>query len=286
MHAGITSYGDGCALPDVPGVYGRVSALSGWALTEAQEPPGFATVTIVSDGEIATADFPTRRTTRPQVGVIDARWQLTGMMIPDTVGANTPVDVHWAIIGDDPALVGFTCKFDPDLSDAVAAQDVACGLGATDLSFPGFATGIFAASVTVTRADIAFERRVEVFSGSPSSTTTTGALSNADPLDPDYSDPFHVDYYDITGLSGKAFAIEAESSAFGMFLTLYDLAERNFATGGGILDFGTQISNDGQRLVVVPAAGTSYVVGVSTQGVNETGNYTISILNDGTLAPH
>ncbi|MCG8417616.1 MAG: trypsin-like serine protease, partial [Proteobacteria bacterium] len=38
MLAGITSYGNGCALPGFPGVWGRVSALSDWARATAVEP--------------------------------------------------------------------------------------------------------------------------------------------------------------------------------------------------------------------------------------------------------
>ncbi len=284
MHAGITSYGDGCALPDVPGVYGRVSALSGWAMTEALEPGATKSVTLSDLGQVATADFATRITTRPQVGEIEKRWQLTGTTLADTVGANTAVSVHWSILGEDDSMTGFTCQFDPDLAGTIAAQDVACGLGGTDLQFAGFPTGIFATALNVTRDGLTLSRRVDVVSGTPAATNSGGALATTDPLDVDYNDPYRVDYYDVSGLAGtKAFAIEAESSAFGMFLTLYDLDQRDFVNGGGILAVGSTTSDGKERIVVVPEAGKSYLVGVSSQNVNETGTYVVSILNDGVL---
>ena len=109
-----------------------------------------------------------------------------------------------------------------------------------------------------------------------------------DPVDPDYSFAmFHVDYYDITGLAGtRAFAIEARSAAFTMFLTLYDLDQRDFANGGGILEIGEIMMNGNTRLVVVPEAGRRYLIGVSSLEMDATGGYTVSIVNDGALAAH
>lgn len=280
LHAGITSYGDGCALRDTPGVYARVSALSDWVIAQTPEKGGRQKVTVDVTG---TADFPTRATTRPQIGEIDARWQLTAIALPETVPINTPIDVSWAIVGDKDATSGFTCELDPDGAGTLVAQTVACGPGTTTVQLAGFPTGIFPAELTVTRTDVAFSRRVNVFAGTPASVDTQGALTAQDLLDVDYQDPFRVDYYDVTGLAGtRAFAVEVQSAAFDEFLTLYDADLRNFTTGGGILEFGTQVGNK-QRVVVTPEPGRRYLIGVSSFGPNELGNYTVSIINDGTL---
>ena len=134
--------------------------------------------------------------------------------------------------------------------------------------------------------EVMFERRVNVVSGTPPASSKNGALTNNDPLDPDYQDPYFVDYFDVTGLTGKAFAIEAESNQFSVFLTLYNLDQRDFDNGGGILGFGTFVGGDKMRIVVVPEPGVTYLVGVSSFDVQETGNYKVSIVNDGTLTAH
>jgi hypothetical protein len=288
MHAGITSYGDGCALPNTPGVYARVSALSAWVKTIAVERSGSQSVTVSDIGGVVTANFPTTATTRPQVGPIADRWQLTGLKFPDTVAANTPVAAAWSILGDAPSLTGFTCRFEADLAAAPAAQDVACSLGATTLPLPGYPTGIFATRLTVVRDDVTFTRRMDLVSGAPTHVDLAGALEAQDNLDPDYPfAPYHIDYFDVTGLGGtRAFAVEAASDGqFSMFLTLYDLDQRDFVNGGGALVTGTT-KNGAERIVVVPEPGRRYLVGVSSFEQAALGAYTISILNDGTLSPH
>ncbi len=282
MQAGITSYGDGCALPDTPGVYSRVSALSAWAKEQAIEPGSTLRVTVAEVGDTATADIPTRSTTRPQIGAIAPRWQLTGIGLPDALDPDTAVTARWSILTDTPALDGFTCAFSPDLAGGAPAQPVACGLGTTELPLAGFSTGIFATELTVTRDDLTFTRRFNVTAGSPSRVDVAGSLAAGDPYDPDYSfGNYHVDYYDLTGLTGtRVFALDAISTGFSMFLTLYDLDERNFATGGGILDISAE------HIVVVPEPGRRYAIGVSSFEEDATGDYVVSVFNDGALSPH
>lgn len=138
----------------------------------------------------------------------------------------------------------------------------------------------------MSREDVEFRRFVNVFSGAPTRVTTTAALEAQDPLDPDFGDPFHLDYFDVGGLSGtKVFAIEASSAAFGMFLTLYDAAERDFVNGGGAVAFGDFIDDETQRIVFIPEAGKTYLVGVSSFEEAALGAYQVSILNDGALTP-
>ena len=283
MHAGVTSWGDGCALPGTPGVYARTSALSEWVMGEAREAGGVVRVS-VGEGS-ATANFPTFPTTRPQTGAIEARWQLTGMALPAAIAIDTPVDVSWGIIGESPGLADFTCRFDLDGPGPIVAQDIACGLGSNSVQLAGFTTGIFPAELTVTRASTAFSRRVNVFAGTPLGVDSQGALTNQDPLDPDYFDPYFVDYFTVGGLAGtKAFAIEARGD-FGVFLTLYDADQRDFVNGGGILEVGNSTGDGAERIVVVPEPGRRYLVGVSSFAPQDTGDYTVRIINDGTLTP-
>ncbi len=287
VQAGITSYGEGCALPEFPGIYARVSSLSEWAIDQASEASEPVSV-VVETGADSILDFPNESAVRPQVAAIDPRWQLTGSTLPSQVAPDAAVEVHWEIIADGSPLTGFTCSFEADVAAATPAQTVACELGDNQVSVAGFATGIFATSLIVSREDVAYQRLVNVISGVPTRVTTTAALEAQDPLDPDFSDPYHLDYFDVTGLSGtKAFAIEASSGEFGMFLTLYDAAERDFDNGGGAVSFGEQIDNDGlQRLIFVPEAGKTYLVGISSLEEAALGTYQVSILNDGTLTAH
>lgn len=287
VQAGITSYGEGCALPEFPGIYARVSALSEWALAQARETSEPVTVTVVQ-GEDGILDFPNESSVRPQVGEIAPRWQLTGSTLPAQVAPNEAVDMHWEILGDGSPLTGFVCSFEGDVAAAAPAQPVACELGDNQLSVAGFATGIFATSLTVTRDQVEFRRTINVIAGTPTRAQRTGALEAQDPLDPDFmGTPFHLDYFDVGGLSGtKAFAIEASSAQFTMFLTVYDAAERDFVNGGGAIAFGEFIDDETQRIILVPEAGKTYLVGVSSFEDAALGTYQVSIVNDGTLSPH
>jgi hypothetical protein len=285
MHAGITSWGDGCALPDVPGVYARTSALSAWAQSMMVEDGGLVRVA-AAEGTV-TADFPTIATTRPMAGAIEARWQLTGLAIPDELEPDVPVDASWRLLGDDGGAGAFACAIDVDGAGPAAAQDVACGLGATQVTLPAFATGIYPTELSVVHGADTARRRVNVFVGDPIAIDTPGSLTAADPVDPDYlPGEYYVDYFDVTGLDGtKAFAVELRSTAFDPYLTLYDADLRDPVDGGGILDVAGPRPDGSLRLVVVPEPGRNYLVGVSSYDTQETGSYTVSILNDGTLAP-
>jgi hypothetical protein len=284
MHAGITSWGDGCALPDTPGVYARVSALSGWVKGEAAEAAGAIRVTVL-DGETAAADFPTLATTRAMEGEIDPRWQLTGLDLAGQVAVATPVEASWHVIGE-PGVDGsaLTCSLDADGRGPMPAQVATCGLGDNMVVLPGFTTGIYASELTVALAGKEMVRTRVIFAGTPPSTAQPGALTAQDPVDPDYGDTYYVDYYDVGALAGdRAFALDLTTTAFDPFLTLYDADARDPVTGGGILAYGDFIGPNTIRLVVVPEPGVTYLVGVSTYWPEDTGAYQLTIINDGVL---
>lgn len=289
MHAGVVSYGEGCALPAFPGVYARTSALSDWVKEHALDSSEAITVTIDAPATTTVADFPARRTTRPFVGPIAPRWQLTHLDVPSLIAPNTPFAVGWNILTDTPDLTGFSCELAHDVLTGPPAAPIPCGLGRTTATVAGYPTGLFGARLVVTRDGLTFERNIDVTSGEPSSTESLGALTARDPSDPDLSGfaDFHLDYFDVGGLSGtKAFAIEVEAtSPFAPTLTLYDLAERDFVSGGGLISSGKPTPAGNQRIFVLPEAGKTYLVGVSSAEPAALGGYKIRIVNDGTLTP-
>ena len=211
MHAGTTSYGEGCALVRFPGVYSRMSELSSWAIEQASDRSEPLDVIVVDAPAIA--DFPTQNATRPQVGPIEPRWQLTTATMPPTTSPDTPTSVTWRILADTPDLTGFTCRFEADVLGSLPAQDAACALGDNQLSTTGFPVGIFSTKLTATRDGITYNRRVDVVSGTPPEVESGGALEAQDPTDPDAFNPVHIDYYDVTASGTKAFAVEVAVSS-------------------------------------------------------------------------
>jgi hypothetical protein len=170
---------------------------------------------------------------------------------------------------------------------SLPGQDAACALGDNQLALAGFPTGIFPTRLTATRDGITFDRRVDVISGTPVETETTGALEAQDPTDPDAFNPAHIDYYDVTALSGtKAFAVEVGSGQYTARLAVYDADTRDFINGGGALQRGQPDAAGDTRLVVVPEAGKRYLIGVSSFEDAALGPYLLTIVNDGTLTPH
>ncbi len=285
LHAGITSYGQGCAQPGFPGVYSEMATLSSWAIDHATEATDPVDVTITDFTMPGVADFAALIATRPQVGAIAPRWQLTGFSLESRVVPDEQVTATFRIVGDPDAPTDMTCRFEADVI-AGTSQEIPCGLGETTATLAGFPTGLYLTSLTVESGDVSFSRRIDVTSGAPPTTKTLGALEAQDPIDPDYSAPYHIDYYDVGDLSGtKAFAIEARStSLFTMFLTLYDADQRDFDLGGGLLQFG-QFLEGNERMIVIPEPGKHYVVGISSLEQAALGTYEVLIINDGVLTP-
>ncbi len=209
------------------------------------------------------------------------------MALPATAPTDTPVVARWSILSDDPTLAELSCRFAPDVLAPDVGQDVPCAVGVNELALQGYPTGVYESELTLSRNGTSFRRRSDIVAGTPPAVTELGALAAGDPFDPDYTpEHYYIDHYEVTGLSGtRAFAIEASTNDFGMYLGLYDRVRRNASTGGGLLRYAVAGVDGKARMVVVPEAGRHYVIGVSSYEADVVGSYELSLVNDGALTP-
>lgn len=281
VHAGITSWGDGCALPGKPGIYARTSALSEWARSVITERSRVHRLNI--RGEVARADFGDRPALRPLVSEIDPRVQLTALtsVAGEEVPANTPVDFDFTILGDGAAS-GLSCSLDPDGPGPLAAAAVSCAVGDNRVTHAGYSDGAFRADLVADLGGATTRRSLFLVAGTPSSDTAAGALDSGDQTDPDFSGTYYIDYYELTGAAADVLTVLDLTVEFTGFIVLYDADVRD-ASGGGTLD---TIFADGQQTYrFFPEPGRRYLLGISTFGEEETGAYTVELINNGTLTP-
>jgi hypothetical protein len=287
--AGITSYGFGCAEPEIPGVYGRVSVLSDWVKSVAVEPSRVHRVTL--DGAVgAIADFGDQSTLRPALGAIEPRWQLTNLTVElSAEGA----EFRWQILEEAEPARELTCLLDPDGPAALDGQPVDCASGAATIST--LADGVYLpalrASSTAAPSD-AFARTRAVTLGEPIALAVNGELTEDDPLDPDYIGAYHIDYFTVGGLErDRAVVIRVTTAEapedLEIFAALYDRDAREAgAEDGGVLTPALEVPIDGgTELYFFPEAGVRYLVGVSSFGEEQVGRYTATAVNDGRLRP-
>ena len=287
LHAGITSWGDGCGLPGKPGIYGRTSAMSDWARTQIIEPSRF--YDIVLGDQSRTFDFSNQPTTHSIIGATDDRWALSNieMLSGDgqSVPANSSVGFRFFLFRDpsNPDSANYACQFDADGDGPLAPEEFSCLAGVNHISFGGYADGVFASRLEVQSASRMGHRTLFVRAGEPPFTETTGTLASSDGNDPDFAGDYYIDYFELADLiPGIVTRVEVESS-FGLYLGLYDGNVRT-ASGGGFLDFrdGEGQDADMASFQFVPEAGRSYLVGVSTLLERRGGEYTVRMVNSGT----
>jgi secreted trypsin-like serine protease len=277
-HAGATSYGLGCAAPGYPGLYAKTSVLSGWAKAVATLPSRSYSVTVSNEGFVTDISFGNEATTRVFEAPIEPRWQTTNFTPePANPAPNAPVTFRWGILDEGQST--FSCTFDPDgQGSAASPSPVPCSKGSNLLAFRGYAQGLSLASLTVSKGNLTQNRETLVIAGDPLLDTRTGELTTSDTVDPNYTNTYYIDYYKITDLPpGELALLELEPalnnqgvSVFSPYIALYNAAE---LTPQG----GPELSAGGANLLFRAQTGTSYVIGVSTGGVEETGKYTLRL---------
>ena len=275
LHAGITSYGTGCALPGFPGIYARTSALSDWAKDNAVEASNYYSINLSAEGA-SGIDFGNKRTTKTLEGEIEPRWQLTNLVLPETIEADNPVDLSWHII--DEGSRSYECSFDPDGLGPLESEAVNCQEGDNTESYSGYAQGVYLPTLTVSAGDTRFNRQNLALAGDPQATSSLdGELTADDPLDPDYSGNYYIDYIEIKNIdSSKPVLVRIIDSAFDPFLDLYNKNERDPEEGGGFVSVDAFVENG---FVFFPEADISYLVGISSFEELETGGYSVEVIN-------
>ncbi|NVJ61091.1 MAG: trypsin-like serine protease [Gammaproteobacteria bacterium] len=283
--AGVTSYGNGCALPGNPGVWARVSVLSDWAKEAAIEPSRAHRVTL-RNGSFKFAKFGNQSTRFEPNKPIDPRWQLVNSEV--THDEENGFTYNWRIIDESGWDRVFNCGADADGRGPLNEVPIPCKAGENQISIGEFEDGVFLPSLTAQLGDTNFSRVSSIIVGQPSETNAQGALAIGDEIDPDYTfDNFFVDYYDLSGLtSTKAIAIRVNTDSFIPFVSLYDRDFREAFGGGGILDYTFSfVPGEPAEFIIFPEPGVNYLLGVSSYFGEEVGDYTITVLNEGEAIP-
>ena len=275
-HVGITSYGFGCAEAGFPGVYGRTSALSAWAFANAVEPSRVYAVSLGESG-VTGINFGSRATTRPFEGDIDPRWQLTNLVIPEEVAPHSSTELTWTILEEGSR--DYSCTFDPDGFGPAESETVSCQAGENTTTYSGFEEGVFLPSLEVSASETTFERLSVAIVGSPPASDVQGELTSDDALDPDFDflGEYYIDYYEIRGINPeRPVLLRFGAEDFSVFPALYDSDERDPEEGGGGV---TPDKSTSDGFVFAPQEGVTYLVGVSSFDVKETGSYEVEIIN-------
>ncbi len=288
--AGLTSYGNGCALAGNPGVYARVSELSDWARENAVEPSRVDRVR-VERGRLALSRFGNQSTLRELSREIAPRWQLTSMVVSDLDEGGAAFD--WRIIDESAQPRAFACELDADGPGPERGIAAECTAGDSRLELVDFADGIYASQLTAVIRDPAddtsFQRQDFVVVGTPPEVSIDGELSADDEVDPDFpSSIYFIDYFDIAGLSyDKPIAVRVSSEDADLFVGLYDRDVRESLGSGGVLQyfFGTLEDPGTAEIFLFPESGINYLIGVSTFGEEQVGSYTVTLANAGEPVP-
>ncbi|TQV89497.1 trypsin-like serine protease [Aliikangiella coralliicola] len=283
--AGITSYGNGCALPGNPGVWARVSELSDWAKSVAVEPSRVHQVT-VRNGRSYIAVFGNQETRYEPTQSIKPRWQLVNSTITNDPDQGLIFD--YRILDESKRAREFECGADADGQGPLGPVTSNCVVGVNQIVAPPLTDGVYLPSLTAELNESNFSRNSTIIVGTPPETSATGQLTADDETDPDFPfAPFYIDYFDIANLSNeKAIVIRVDSTGFDGFIGLYDRDVREANGGGGVLNFFFSPFVGGTaELIFFPDPDINYLIGVSSFNPEEVGDYTVTLVNDGLAEP-
>ncbi|TQV74170.1 trypsin-like serine protease [Exilibacterium tricleocarpae] len=283
--AGVTSYGNGCALPGNPGVWARVSELSQWAKDTAVEQSRVHRVSVRPFGFVR-ASFGNRSTRFEPRAPIEPRWQLVNADVENNAEQGLTFD--WRIIDESSALRTFDCVADGDGPAPQPGVEVPCFAGINQVSLPPLEDGVYTASLGAAFEDARFSRITNFISGMPEETSIGGALTTEDIFDPDYQANYYIDYFDLDGLpEDRAIALRIESVGLNdLFVALYNRDIREAQGFGGELQAASAFGiGEAAVIFIVPEVGVNYLLGVSSFSSELVGEYRVSVINGGSAVP-
>ncbi|MCG8419048.1 MAG: trypsin-like serine protease, partial [Proteobacteria bacterium] len=287
MLAGVTSWGEDCALSGFPGVWGRVSALSDWARATAVEPSRVHRVT-VRDRLVQFITFGNQSTLYQPSRAIEPRWQLTNLTAVD---GDQPGQrfLDWRILDEADRSREFMCAYDFDGPGPGQPRDLTCYAGRNRLQDDTLREeGIYVGELSASLGDTAFRRNDEpMIVGAPPQASVDGELALGDAADPDWPGVvYYIDYFDIADLTHeKAIAVQVASDDLNLYVGLYDRDIRDANGSGGLLQVFFGGPEGFAETIFFPNPEVNYVIGVSTFGVEEVGAYSVTVVNDGAPIP-
>lgn len=219
--AGLTSFGDGCALPDSPGIYTRVSQIRPWLLNILS--PRFAAWEAANDvlGESRDADGDFRKNFDEFAFGTDPSSPDASSMRAE-VGASGPIFTFRRPL-DAASELKHTVHYRATLADAVTELDLASQLldsvveGDTEIIRASFPAGVqgFITVEAERPAALAYAIRPVAFPGR--------AVSTISPeLQQDSFGRFYQDFTFSGQPLGEPVNYLAESNAFDVILEVYD----------------------------------------------------------------
>ena len=282
--AGITSYGNGCALEGFPGVWARTSVLSDWVNEVAVEPSVAQRITVHA-GQLTFADFANSETTYEPRTSIAPRWQLVDMQVSAVLGEDLGFD--WQVIDESPWPRVFDCELDVDSAGPEPSVYSDCYEGENWLPYSPVADGIYIATLTASSGETNFSREKTYVLGTPPEKVVYGELSVDDQTDPDFpTGTYYIDHYNIEDLSSErvvSIQVEPTNADFDIYVGLYDRDIRERDGSGGLIQyFGSNEYAGVAEYQFFPDPNINYVIGVSAYYQRDVGEYSLKILNDGT----
>lgn len=288
FHAGATSWGVGCAVPGLSGVWARTSIFEPWIKEHSREISQAHRIKVVAGQNITGLNFANRSTLRPMIGDIPARWQITNFSNTSAKGlfveANKALNFEWNIFAESKDF-NYTCSFSVKKLVAKATattQNIPCGLGKNTHALPqGIVKDSHEIGLNVTANGLSYQRNLYL---ATISSLISGELTTTDyVLDPNEVGDvtIYMDYYEIVGADvGDTVFVQMNTNAFeSYYVFLFDKATKTkpaiisdaIGYAEGVLSF--EIEKD-----------KNYLIGVTSAEDKSVGAYTL-MLSKGSLQP-